>query len=185
MGARSAYLSAFVSPSWTTRKAARSSPAGQRAPLAGDVQLDRQAGLLRALDERADPGHRRLRGARAVLDLLVAVQDAEQAPHLRERLAAGALDLRGGGHRALGVALEDPPRAARLHDHHADAVGDDVVHLAREPAALVGRRAQRLQLVRLLLAQRGLVQLLGQPRAGAHARAPASQPIAPNDVGKM
>ena len=126
-------------------------PGGQRAPLALDVQLDRQAGLARALDERADARHRRLRGARVVL-VVVAVQDAEQPPHLGERLAARALDLRRGGDRALRVALEDPPRAAGLHDHHADAVRDDVVHLARDPAALVGRGALRLELVRLLLA---------------------------------
>ena len=72
---------------------------------------------------------------------------------------------------ARGVALEDAARAARLHDHHRDRVGDHVVHLARDPAALVGRRAGDLLLVRLLRLHGGLVQLLGEPRARAHAAA--------------
>ena len=84
-----------------------------------------------------------------------------------------------------GSLVEDPARAAGLHDHHADAVGDDVVHLARDPAALLGGGAQRLLRVGVLLALRGLVELLGELGAGAHARGPTSQEMAPNAVGKM
>ena len=75
--------------------------------------------------------------------------------------------------RSLGVAIEDPPRAARLDHHHADRVGHDVVHLAREPTALVGNDgatwASRSSSARTA-ARAGL----GEPRAVPHG-APASQ----------
>ena len=165
-----AYLSAFVSPSWTTRNAARSSPAGSDRRRALLVQLDGQARLAGPLDQLADAGHARLRRPRVVL-VLVLVQHAEQAAHLGQRLAPGPLDLLGGGDRAGRVALEDPARAAGLHDHDADAVGHDVVHLARDPAALLGGGPRGLLRVGVLLALRGLVQLLGELRARAHRAA--------------
>ena len=97
------------------------------------------------------------------------MQDAEQRPHLGERLAPGALDQLGGRDRAGRIALQDPARAAGLHDHHRDGVRDDVVHLTRDPAALVGDRALGLRLARLGGAHGGLVQLGGEPRAAAHS----------------
>ena len=143
-------------------------PGGQLAPLALDRELDRHAGAARALDQRVELAQRRLR---RVLGVLVGVQHAEQRAHLGERLAPGALDQLGGGDRARRVALEDPPRAAGLDDHHRDRVRDDVVHLARDPAALVGDRALGLRLALLVRAHGGLVQLGGEPRAAADGAA--------------
>ena len=138
----------------------------QLARLAVDVQLDRQPGRAGALDQRAELVQRRLRRERG--GLLAGVQHAEQVAHLAQRLAAGALDQRRGLDRALRVAGEDAPRAAGLDDHHRDAVGDDVVHLARDPAALVGDRARGVGLALLVRDLRGLVQLGGQLGARAH-----------------
>ena len=145
-------------------------PGRQRPPLALLVQHHGQPGGTRALEQRVERAQRGLRRQRRLL--LVRVQHAEQPPHLGQRLAAGALDLLGRGHRAPGVALQDPPRAAGLHDHDADAVGDDVVHLARDPPALLGGGAQRLALVRLLRAHRLLVQLLGRAASVCARRGP-------------
>ena len=76
---------------------------GQLAALALDAQLDRQPRRARALDERAEPVQRRLR--RELGEVLAGVQHAEQAAHLAQRLAAGALDQRGrldGARRGRG-----------------------------------------------------------------------------------
>jgi hypothetical protein len=145
--------------------------AGGHGPsLAEHAHLDRQPGRARAFDQGVELGQRRLRRKRARL-ALAAVQQAEQAAHLDQRGAARVLDLRGGLRGAVGIAVDDPPRAAGLDDHHRDAVRDDVVHLARDPPALLGHRPLRVGLVRLLGADRGLVQLLGEQRAGAHRAA--------------
>ena len=83
-------------------------------------------------------------------------------------------DARRRALRAFGVGGEDAARAARLHDHDADAVGDHVVHLARDPAALVRDRLPGLALA-LLGGERGrLVQLGGMAQAQAHG--PAGEP---------
>ena len=74
---------------------------------------------------------------------------------------------------ALGVAGEDPARAAGLHDHQADAVRDDVVHLARDPAALVGDRLLRLALAPLGGERGRLVQLGGVLQRAGPDGAPA------------
>ena len=116
--------------------------------------------------------------------LLAVVHDAEQAAHLGQRRAPDLLDVHGGVDRPLRVAGEDPARAARLDDHHGHRVGDHVVHLARDPAALLGRCAGDLLLVRLLGLDGRLVQLLGQPRARAHAAA-GEPAISTKAVGKM
>ena len=116
-------------------------PGGQRPRLAARPRARpaarRRARARRARRARASVGC----GARAA-SLVAVVQHAEQAPHLGQRLAAGALDRAAASTAPLGVAVEDPPRAAGLDDHHADRVGDHVVHLARDPPALVGRRAR-------------------------------------------
>ena len=70
--------------------------------------------------------------------LLRAPEHADHAPHLGQRLAAGLLDDEQGLALLLLVGLEEPARRRRLDGHHADAVADDVVELARDPAALVG-----------------------------------------------
>ena len=96
------------------------------------------------------------------------VQHAQQALKLGDRLAAGVGDELSGLARAQRIALEDPPRAARLHDHDAHRVRDDVVHLARDPLALLGHGALGARGAALARARRRLVQLAGQ--AGAAAR---------------
>jgi hypothetical protein len=47
------------------------------------------------------------------------------------------VELASGGHR-------DRPRLG-LHDHHAEVVGDDVVHLPGDPVAFRGHGAGRLR----------------------------------------
>ena len=140
---------------------------GQRPSRPGHRERDREAGRTRALDQRAELVERRLCGP-----LRRGIEDAEQQVHLGERLRPGVADARRGLLGTLGVAGEDPACAAGLHDHQADAVRDDVVHLARDPAALLGDRLQRLALA-LLGCERGrLVQLGGVLQPEVHA-APA------------
>ena len=64
-------------------------------------------------------------------------QHAERAAHLLERGLARPLDRLQRLARALGVAVEHALRALGVHDHHPDAVRDDVVQLARDPRALL------------------------------------------------
>jgi hypothetical protein len=128
-----------------------------------DRQLDGEAGLPGAPHERLEAGEAGLRRARR--GVVLGLEEPEQPAHLAERLAPDPLDLPGRLGRALGVARQDAAGAAGLHDHHAHAVGDDVVHLARDAAALLGHRRLRLALVRLLGEDGRLVQLGGEPRA--------------------
>jgi hypothetical protein len=75
--------------------------------------------------------------------------------------------------RAQRIALEDPPGPARLHDHDAHRVRDDVMHLARDPLALLDDGALGVRGSALVGPRRRLVQLAGQ--AGAAARRAARQ----------
>ena len=111
--------------------AARQRP---RRPL--DAQLDRHAGALALGHEVAEVADPRLRREPELGG--VAAQHAEEPPELRERLAPGVLHGAQRRHGALGIAPEDLLRGARLHDHDAHRVRDDVVELARDPAALGG-----------------------------------------------
>ena len=80
--------------------------------------------------------------ARAATSALA--QDPEQAAQLDERLAPGAWIVRHGSRARLrGRAVEQLVGGLGLDDHHADAVGDDVVQLARDPRALLGDRRPR------------------------------------------
>ena len=124
---------------------------GQRARLALDVQRDRQAGR-RARARRA----RRARERRLRRRALVAVRAARRAAAASRSARRGRCARSGPPPRppARDRASRIAPRAARLDDHHRHRVGDHVVHLARDPPALVGRRPQRLLLARLLRAGR-------------------------------
>ena len=64
-------------------------------------------------------------------------------------------------------------------------MGDDVVHLARDPPALLGDGAGGVGLALLLGALRGLVQLGGQRGARAHHARPASHMQHAKMAGKM
>ena len=138
----------------------------ERAALAADLERHRQARGARALDELREPVERRRRRA-----VGRGLEHAEQYVHLGQRVGAGDADARRRLLRPLRVAGEDPPRAAGLHDHHADAVRDHVVHLARDPAALAGDRLLRLVLAPLGGERRGLVELGGAAGAGADGAA--------------
>ena len=143
------------------------------------VERDRQAGGARALDERAEPVERRRCGAvgRALEHAEQDIASRRARRCRRARMRAAACSARSGSRR------EDAPRAAGLHDHHADAVRDDVVHLARDPAALVGDRLLRLALAPLGGERGRLVQLGGvlQPRVRTAA---AAEPAEHDDDGR-
>ena len=131
-----------------------------------DAQLDVEPGVARAGDERVEAIERGLRGVVGVL--AVGAQDAEQAAHLGQRLAAGGLDRAQRADRGVGVAVEHAARRAGLHDHDRDRVRDDVVQLARDPHALA-RHGVALALGALAL------ELLGaRPQLGGQARAAAA-----------
>ena len=111
-----------------------------------------------------------------------ASRSAQQRVHLGERSGARAADPRRRLLRPLGVDRQDAAGAAGLHDHDADAVGDHVVHLARDAAALVGHRLLRVALALLGGAGRRLVQLGGQAHARAHH--PSADPAQQRDRGR-
>ncbi len=114
-----------------------------------------------------DLRHARLRSQRG--PLLVA-QHAEQASHLRQRLAPR---LRRGRHRcagALGRLGELIGSAVDERDHHRKVVSHDVVHVAGDSCALGGRRQSPLLVALELEARRALVQRSDEcaSRADAH-----------------
>jgi hypothetical protein len=122
--------------------------------IALDAVLDRQARVADLLDEPAERRHPRLRRERG--QLVRAAEHPEQAAHLGERGAAGLLD----GQQRLALALllgrQQPPDGPGLDGHHRDAVGDDVVQLARDPLPLLRDRPLRLGLAVELGARRPL-----------------------------
>ena len=140
----------------------------ERAALAGDLERDRQAGGARARDELA-----RARRASAAAAPSGALSSTPSRMSISASASVPAARMRA--RRLLGalrVAREDAPRAARLHDHHADAVRDHVVHLARDPAALARPTASCASCSRRSAASAArLVQLGGVARAGADGAA--------------
>ena len=180
-----ACLSAFVSASWTIRYAARSMPGRQRAALAArPCSSTGRPGGAGALDQRVELGQRRLRRERAARRPR-RVQQAEQPAHLGQRLAPGVLDLRGGRRRRGRGRGRGSAARRRPGRPSPRRVRDDVVHLARDPAALLGHRPGASRSWASSARDRGLVQLLGQLARGARsARGRQSQAISTNTVGK-
>ena len=85
------------------------------ARLTVDGQLDGKAGRSRLRDELLELRHPGLRGESELLAALA--QQADQSPHLLQRLAARAL---GGEQRLLGIRGIGPDELARatgLDDH--------------------------------------------------------------------
>ena len=119
-----------------------------------------------ALHERLQRVERRRRAARGH-----GLERADHQLHLHQRVAPGGADPRRRLLRAAGVEPQDLAGAGGLDDHDADAVRDDVVHLARDPAALVGDRLARGGLALLGQPRRALVQLRREPRARADVAA--------------
>ena len=144
---------------------------GSGAGVALDAQRRRGSPAARArADQRVERRQRRLRRASARRPSGRAARRAGGAS--RASAARPVRSIRSAASSArAGSRSRIAPRAAGLDDHHAHRVGDDVVHLARDPAPLLGTARAGLGLARLLGAQRALVQRLGQPRAGAHGAA--------------
>src|SRR6478609_1344185 len=102
-----------------------------------------QAGCRALGSQRRQVAHPGLRGAAVALGTLLAevAQRAEQAAHLGDRLARGALDDAERSGRRLGVAADDPTGCRRLDADDRHVVADDVVQLAGDAQPLVGDRA--------------------------------------------
>ena len=111
-------------------------PWGKRDLRTLDVELDWNPCLAHLRHQLIELGQRGLRrmGGRLVGD----TQHPQQASHLRERLAAGLLDrlqcLRGD----RLPASQRHPLGPGLDDHHAHAVGENVVQLAGDSRSLLG-----------------------------------------------
>ena len=122
-------------------------------------RVDQRCELARApVAERAPAGRRPCAASRAA----GAGRRASRVPSARPcRIESRA---------RVGSRAQQQPRAARLDDHRADAVGDDVLQLAADPRALLGDRGP---LALLVLAAAAEPRARGtRPRAGwARARA--------------
>jgi hypothetical protein len=117
------------------------------------------------LDQPLELLEARLRGERG--RLLWAPQHADHPPHLGERLPARLLDDEQGLALLLLVGAEQATNRRRLHGHHADAVPDDVVQLARDPRPLV-RDGESCPLLPLALGPLGpLLRLVNLPELAA------------------
>jgi hypothetical protein len=139
----------------------------------GQVHLD--ALRAHALDECRQTRQARLR--RELGALTVVAEHAEQAAHLRERLAAGGLDLREGLLRSPRLArLEGAADRLRLDDDRAHRVGHLDLQLGGDALALlVGgdlgtRLPGRLGLGRLLAQFRLQRQAPAEGAAGEERR---------------
>ncbi len=139
-------------------------PGRQRPRLALHPDAHGEPGLAHLAGELVEAGQAGLgrQGGPLVGHL---AQDAEHAAQLRQGAAPGLLHRCERAARALGVAVEHRLGRLGLHHHDAEAVGHDVVHLARDARPLLGRRRPRLGLARAL----GALGALGQLRGAAVA----------------
>ena len=140
----------------------------KRDPLALHGKLDGQPARPRLLDQPVqvvDPGLRRQRPL-----VILARSTPSERRMSASAVARRPLDRLQRLAGALGIALEDPARPFCLHDDHPDAVGDDVVELARDAGALVAHGDTSSL---LLLALGGDEAKCGAPgRCGRRAKAP-------------
>ena len=146
----------------------------QVVDLALDRQIDRKPGRAHAGDQILDSAQARLRRQRGAV--VVKSQHAEHPSHLLQRLAAGALDRAERLARGALAVAQHAPRPARLQQHDADRVRDDVVQLARDPRPLLGDRCMgslvglALDLIRATL-QRALAGTAAAHDAASNERA--------------
>ena len=135
-----ACLSVFVRPSWTMRYAEKSRPGGSVVDLALDRQIDRKPRCAHA--GRRDPRGRRRPGCGASeAPSSSRRSDAEHPSHLGQRLPGrSARSCRAPRARRPIAVAQHAPRRARLQQHDADRVRDDVVQLVRDPRPLLGHR---------------------------------------------
>jgi hypothetical protein len=133
-----------------------------------DHQRDRQPGgahLVQQLRHVVGARLRRTLRARAL------AQHPEQPAHVRQRLPAGRRRQLHRPRRLLRIVARREGGAIRERGHHREVVGDDVVHLARDPGALGSRRDLAL-LVALVLEPRGaLLERVQVGAADLHAAA--------------
>ena len=150
----------------------------QRPGLPPDRDGHRQTGVAHVPDEVVEARETRLGGERRVLVGALA-ERPEHPPQLAERLPPRVLHGGDRAPRPLGVGVEHRLGGLGLHDHHAQAVGHDVVHLPRDAGALLGHRRARLDVALALQA----LGALAQPRGalGVGAGAVADQPCDAED----
>ena len=91
----------------------------QLGRVALDLDVDREAGLARLLDEPVEVLEARLRRERG--RLLRPAEDADEPAHLGERLASGLLDDQQRLSLPLLFGPQEPADARRLNGHDADA----------------------------------------------------------------
>jgi len=133
-------------------------------PLAIDLEADREPGLLRVFDKPLDVGDSRLWFERRVGFV---AQQADHLPHFAERSPCCRLHGLERLLRPARVVAEELCGGIGLDSDDADRVGDDVVQLARDPAALGGHGLARSSLALGLELSGELVH-----RRGAAALAP-------------
>ncbi len=102
-------------------------------------ECHRGAGYARGLDELVQAGEARLR-VPGDLRARVIAEDAEQPPHLGQRVARGLADRLEVRAALLGQALGRETRALGLDGDRRDVVRDDVVQVACDARALPHRR---------------------------------------------
>ncbi len=127
--------------------------------LALDAQLDRQARFPRLLDKAVQVIEAWLR--RKSRRLFGPPQHAHHAAHLGERLAPGPLDDEQGLALAVLIGPQKPSYSGRLDGHHADAVTDDVMKLARDSRPLLRNCCAGLLLTFALRPGRPLLRFVG------------------------
>src|SRR6266545_6618113 len=130
-----------------------------------DPQFNRKSRFTRVLDELVEVLEARLGGQGR--RLLGVPQHADHPAHLCERLAPRLLDDEQSLAFPRLVRAEQAPGRRRLHGHHADAVPDDVVQLARDPRALVRDREMSTLLPLALGPGGALFRLVGLPELAA------------------
>ena len=133
VSARSACLTTLVTASCTIRYADWSTAGASSRGAPSTVTDERHAGRAGAVDqlvEVAEPGPARR-------SVPVVAQHPQRAVQLGHRAAAEVGDRVG----RLADALVGRAERLRLHDHQRHVVADRVVQLARDPQALLGRRA--------------------------------------------
>ena len=137
-----ACLRTFVSPSWTIRYVASSTPAGNPTGNGVHLEVDRDTGPAELLGERGDVGDPLPRRDRTVWELLR--RAPQQRAELLERPPPGRLDRcrRSGGAGRIRRRELLPDRG--LHDHHAEGARERVVELSRDRSALLLHGVRRL-----------------------------------------
>ena len=133
----------------------------ERLHRSGQVDADVEAGGPRPPGQWLDVAEPRTGGAA----LTAAPKGAHEPAQVAERLTASALDGPQRSIRLLRVGSGDRPCPAGLDHHHAQAVRDHVMQLARHPAPFLARRHPGTAFL-LGIDQRGtLPEVLGQQGA--------------------